>query len=84
MSIKCGNKNYAYVKKDGKIIIFNTIYESNTILLILASFLEILIPEIKNFKIPLAMEIEDKNEDIEVDENLSIIGSKNFNYFIPT
>ena len=84
MSIKCGNKDYTYVKKDGKIIIFNTIYESNTILLIIASFLEILIPEIKNFKIPLAMEIEDKNEDIEVDENLSIIGSKNFNYFIPT
>lgn len=83
MGVTCVNEDYKCIKKEKKIIVFNNIYENSTMLLIIASFLEILIPESKNFKLPLAIEIEDSNQEIEVNKNLDVIGTENFNYFIP-
>lgn len=81
--VYCKEDDYIYVKEDQHILFFKDIYESNTWLLLLVSFLELLLPGPTSFDIPVSIEVKvDENSIINVSKNLEVTGSKDYRYFI--
>ena len=58
MQIKCEAENYNYVKVGKKIIVFNSIYLSKTITVLLCALLSLMLPDIKLYYIPFAIDID--------------------------
>ncbi|SCP99848.1 hypothetical protein [Anaerobium acetethylicum] len=84
MSIRCEATNYKSCKRNNVIIYYNCLYESNTILLLLTAIIELIVPDIKSFYIPIAIEVRDDiHKAIIIDKNLKVHGSDDYDYFIP-
>lgn len=83
ISINCKANNYVYIKEDQKVLFFNSIFEDKTWLILLASLLELLIPDSKSFNIPIAVEVKAvENSIITINNKLEVNGSEDYRYFI--
>lgn len=81
--VNCKANDYVYVKEGQNLLFFKDIYESNTWLLLLTSFLELLLPGPTTFDIPVSIEVKaNENSIITISKNMEVIGSENYRYFI--
>lgn len=84
MQIKCKADNYTYIKREGRIVVFNEIYSNKTSMIFLCAILSILLPDIKYYFIPLAIDIDvTEDSNIQIDKNLNVLGTSHYKYFIP-
>ncbi|MDR1953901.1 MAG: hypothetical protein LBQ21_05430 [Clostridiales Family XIII bacterium] len=76
-------ENYTVRQADGAFIVYDTTYEANTLLLILAAALSVFVPDARDIKIPLALEIHaGADQNVIVYDDLSVQGSEDYSYFI--
>ena len=81
--VNCKADNYVYIKEEQNIILFNCIFQDKTLLILLASLLELLCPDSSSFDIPVSIEVKvDENSIINVSKKLEVTGSKDYRYFI--
>ncbi|VYU29896.1 hypothetical protein [Clostridium tertium] len=81
--VNCKADDYVYIKEDQHLIFFKDIYESNSWLLLLISFLELSFPGPTTFDVPISIEVKvDDNSMITINKNLEVSGSEDYRYFI--
>ena len=81
--VNCKANDYVYVKEEQNLLFFKDIYESNTWLLLLTSFLELLLPGPTTFDIPVSIEVKvNENSMITISKNIEVNGSEGYRYFI--
>lgn len=82
-SVNCKADNYVYIKEDQKVLFFNSIFDDKTWLILLASLLDLLIPDPRSFHIPVAIEVKAvENSIITINNKLEVTGSEDYRYFI--
>lgn len=83
MKIECLAENYTCFKKENQIFVINNIYQSSLLYIFISAIIEVMLPDINNFNVPLGIEINDNTSEIKIDKNLNVIGTTKFRYFIP-
>lgn len=82
MSVKCLADDYVVVEKEDKSYVYNSLYEDTEKGLLLAAFLELLLPEASDYYIPICIEIKNNQDNVIVGKKLEVIGTQDFQYFI--
>ncbi len=81
--VKCEAENYVCSRYQNKIICMNGTFQSPPWLILCASVLSMLLPDMHDIKIPLALMIEEIEKDVVIDKNLKVTGTIHYSYFIP-
>lgn len=76
-------EDYKVIKNRGKLIVFNSLYESSSMAIFISAILQVFLPDIRSFYIPLAIEINTDDDNISIDKNLRVHGTSLYSYFVP-
>jgi len=83
MSIKCNADNYVIKSENGKVLVYNELYECKSYLLLLCAWLD-LFNQGSHSVPPIAISFDETDSDVLVDKKSNVIGTKNFDKFIPS
>lgn len=81
--VRCDVEGYKCRTQNGRVYVFNGIYESKWWLILLAALCEAFLPDRETFRIPMALCIQDNGKDIVINKKLEVTGADQYEYFIP-